>query len=143
MRGLRIQKNIPVPDTKLTLGLSVGLLSSHLAADKIFIVELRANMGPDEPLALGKKHAFIIPWLILVVRTDDLGYYIMSNYQGHMLFQHLNRIASRPNVKPGQILYCTTNSIPIDLKLQESFHTYTQVWNSLSHRNDRRQRRMI
>ena len=52
-----------------------------------------------------------------------------------MLIQGLNRIVSRPkfNVKPGQILNCTTNCIPINLMLKENFPTNTQVWNTLSH----------
>ena len=42
MRGL----NIPVSITKLMFGLRVGLISSHLIADKLFPVNPRAIMGP-------------------------------------------------------------------------------------------------
>ena len=44
---------------------------------------------------------------------------------------------------PLLILCSTTDCIPIDLMLQEYFPTDTQVWSSLSHRNDRRQRKVI
>ena len=37
---------------------------------------------------------------------------------------------------PGQISYCTTDSIPIDLMFQEKFPTHTLVLNRLSHRNE-------
>ena len=40
-------------------------------------------------------------------------------------------------------LYCITNCIPINLMFEENFPTNTQVWNSLSHRNDCRQRGVI
>ena len=36
MRGLDIHKYIPVYVTKLTLGLRVGFISSHLKVDKLF-----------------------------------------------------------------------------------------------------------
>ena len=38
-----------------------------------------------------------------------------------MFVQNLNRIVSKPNVMPGQILYCTTDSIPVDILFQENF----------------------
>ena len=60
-----------------------------------------------------------------------------------MFVQNLKRIVSKPNVTPGQILYYTTDSIPIDLMFQENFPTHTQVWNRLSHRNDSQQRGVI
>ena len=59
--------------------------------------------------------------LIRVAHTDDLGWYITSNQQGQMLVRNLNRIVSKPNVTPGQILYCTTDCIPVDLMFQEIF----------------------
>ena len=46
MRSLGIRKNIPVSDTKLTPGLRVGFISSHLTADKRFPVSLSAITGP-------------------------------------------------------------------------------------------------
>ena len=54
-----------------------------------------------------------------------------------------NRTASKPNVMPWQILYCTTDSIPVNLMFHENFPTNTQVWNRLRHRNDFWQRRVI
>ena len=77
MRGLDIHKNIAVSVTKLTLGLRVGFFSSHLVADKLFLVNLRAIMGSRKmSLLLEAKSmpALIIkPRLILVVYIDDLG----------------------------------------------------------------------
>ena len=46
MRSLGIHSNIPVSDTKLTLGLRVGFIGSHLIANKLFAVNLRAITGP-------------------------------------------------------------------------------------------------
>ena len=77
------------------------------------------------------------------MHTDDLSWYITSNQQGQMFIQNRIRIVSMPNVMPGQILYCTTDCIPIDLMFQKFFRTNTQVWNGLSHRNDCRQRGVI
>ena len=57
-----------------------------------------------------------------------------------MFVQNLNRIISKPNDTPWQILYCTSDCIPVDLMFEENFHTNTQVWNVMSHRNDCRQR---
>ena len=83
MRGLNIHKNIPVSVTKLTLGLRVGFVSSHLTADKLFPVNPRVITGPPKmSLLLEAKSmpALIIkPRLILVTHTDDLGWYITSN----------------------------------------------------------------
>ena len=147
MRGLGVHKNIPVSDTKLTLGLRVGFISSLLTVDKLFPVNARAITGLLKmSLLLEVKHtpALIIkPRLILVMYTDDLGRYITSNQQGQMLVQYLNRIVSRPDVTPRQILYCTTYCSPINLVFQENFPTDTQFWNSLCHRNDCRERRVI
>ena len=47
-RGLNVHKNIPVSITKLTLGLRVGIISSHLIADKLFPVNPRAITGPPK-----------------------------------------------------------------------------------------------
>ena len=71
----------------------------------------------------------IKPRFILVVHTDDLGWYIMSNQQVQMFIQTINMIVSKSNVMPGQIKHCTTDSIPIDLMFQENFPTNTQIWN--------------
>ena len=45
-----------------------------------------------------------------------------------MFVQNLNRIVSKPNVTPGQILYCTTDCIPIDLMLIENFPANIEAW---------------
>ena len=137
MRGLNVHKNIPVSVTKLTLGLRVGVINSHLIADKLFPANLRAITGPPK-MSCTKNHACIDhqtkvypcyahgwPWLV-----------ITSNQQGKMFVQNLNRIVRMPNVTPRQFPYCTTDSIPIDVMFQENFPTHTQVWNCLSHRND-------
>ena len=142
-----IYKNIPVSVTKLMLGLRVSSISSHLTADKLFPVNPRTITGPPKmSLLLEAKSmlALIIkPRLILVTHSDDLGWYIKSNQLGQMFVKNLNRIVSKPNATPGQILYCTTDCIPVDLTFQENFPTITQVWNRLSHRNDCQQRGVI
>ena len=74
--------------------------------DKLFPVNPRAITGsPKMSLLLEAKSmpALIIePRFILVMHTDDLGWwYITSNQQGKMFVQNLNRIVSRPNVTPG------------------------------------------
>ena len=74
----------------------------------------------------------IKPRLILVKHTDDLIWNMTSNQQGQMFIQNLNRIVSKPNVTPGQILYCTTDCIPVDLMFEENFPTNTLVWNRLT-----------
>ena len=98
MRGLGIHKDIPVSDTKLTLGLRVGFLSSHLTADILFPVIPKVITGaPKMSLLLEAKSmpALIIkPSLILVVHTDDLGWYITSYQQGQMLVQNLTGLSA-------------------------------------------------
>ena len=140
MRGLDIHKNSHVSVTKLTIGLRLGFISSHLTANKLFPVNPRAITGPPKmSLLLEAKSmpALIIkPRLILVTQTDDFRWNITSNQQGRKFVQNLNRIVSKPNVAPGQILYHTTDCIPVDLMFEENFSTNTQVWNGLSHRND-------
>ena len=120
---------------------------SHLTSDKLFPVNPRAFTGPPKmSLLLEAKRipALIIkPRRILVTHTDDLGWSITSNQQGQMFILNVNRIVSKPNVAPGQILYCTTDCIPVDLMFQEKFPTNTQVWNRLSHQNDCRHRGVI
>ena len=139
MRGLDIHKDLPVSVTKLTLGLQVGLIliSSHLTVDKLFPVNPRAIMSQlNMSLLLETKSmpaSIIKPRLVLVAHTDDRAWYITSNQQGQMFIQNLNRMVSKQNVTPGQIKYCTTDSIPIDLMFQENIPTNTQVWNRLSH----------
>ena len=86
MMGLDIQKNNPVSVTKLALGISIGFISSHLTADKLFPVDPRAIRGPPKnSLLLEAKctPALIIkPRLILVAHTYNHGWYITSNQQG-------------------------------------------------------------
>ena len=105
MRRLGIHKNITVSGTKLTLGLRVGFIGSHLTVDKLFLVNPRAITGPLKmSLLLEAKSmpALIInSRLVLVAHTDDLGWNKTSNQQQQMLIQNLNRIVSRPNVTPG------------------------------------------
>ena len=104
-------------------------------------------MGPPKmSLLLEAKSTpeFIIkPRFILVAHTDDLSWYITSNQQGQMFVLNLNGIVSKPIATPGQILYCTTDSIPIDLMFQGNCPAITQVWNRLCHQNDFRQRGVI
>ena len=89
-------------------------------------------------------HELIIkPRLILVVHTDDLGWCIKSNQQGANARSKPQQDCQQTNVTLGQILYCTIHCIPINLMFHEKFHTNTQVWNSLCHRNDLRQTGVI
>ena len=131
IRGLDIHKNSPVSVTKLTLGLWVGFISSHLTANKLFPVNPRAITGPPKmSLLLEAKlmPALIIkPRFILVTHRDDLGWYITSNQHWKMFIQNLNRIARKPNVAPRQFPYCTTDSIPMDLMFQDLYCLY---WHS-------------
>ena len=147
MRGLDIHTNSPVSVTKLTLGLRVGSISSHLSSNKLFPVNPRAITGPPKmSLLLDAENMLALinkPRLILVTHTDDLGWNITSNQQGQMFVQNLNRIVSQPNVTAGQILNCTSDCIPVHLMFEENFPTNTQVWNCLSHRNDCRERGVI
>ena len=72
-----IHKNIPVSGTKLTLGLRVGFIVSHLTVDKLIPVNLRAIMGPPQMSFLLEAKSvpelIIKPRVILVANTDDLG----------------------------------------------------------------------
>ena len=140
MRGLNIHKNIPVSVTKLMFVLQVCFISSRLTADKLFPVNSRVITSKPKmsPLleATCTSALIIKSRLMLVAHTDDLGRGKTSNLQLLIFVQNINRIVSKPNVTPGHILYCTANCIPIDLRFKENFLTNTQVWNSLSHRND-------
>ena len=73
MRGLSVHKNIPVSDTKLTLGLQVGFVSCHLTAHKLFPVNARAITGALKMsllLEVKSTPALIIkPRRILVMHT--------------------------------------------------------------------------
>ena len=92
MRGLDIHKNIPDSVIKLSLGLPVSFISSHLTTDKLFSVNPRVITGPPKMcLLLETKNmpALIVrPRLILVVYTDDISWYITSNQQEQMFVQH-------------------------------------------------------
>ena len=94
-------------------------------ADERFPMNPRAITGPPKmSLVLEAKSmpALIIKSrLILVMLTDDVGWYITSNQQGHMFVQNLNTIIRKPNITPGQIQYCTTDCISVDLIFQEYF----------------------
>ena len=84
MRGqLSLHKNIPVSDYKLTRGLRVGIINSHLASDKLFQTNLRALTGPPKmslPLEVSSRHELIMkPRLILVEHSDVVCWYITSN----------------------------------------------------------------
>ena len=76
LRRLGIHKNIPISDTKLTLGLWVGFISSHVTVNNLFPVNLRAIIGPPKmSLLLEAKSMtalFIKPRLILVVHTKTV-----------------------------------------------------------------------
>ena len=98
-------------------------------------VNPRAITGPPKmSLLLEAKSmpALILkPRFILVTHTDDLCWYIMSNQQGKMFVQNLNRIVRKPDVTPRQFPYCTTDSIPIDLMFHETFpltHKFGTAW---------------
>ena len=131
-----IHKNIPVPDTILRLRLRGDFISSHSTEDKLFPVNPRATTDPPKmSLPLEAKS---MPAL-----EQNVGWNKTSNQQPEMLVQNLNRIASRSNVTREQILHCTANCIPINLMFRENFPTNTQVWNSLNHRNDCRERWVI
>ena len=77
MRALDVHKNSPLSITKLTLGLLVGFISSHMTMDKLFPVNPRAITGPLKmSLLLEAKFMptlIIKPRLILITNTDDLG----------------------------------------------------------------------
>ena len=118
MRGLEIHKNRLVSVTKLILGLRVGFISSHLTEDKLFLVNPRVITGPPKmSLLLEAKsmHALIIKTrLILVTPTDELRLVHNLQLAGRVVWSNFNKIVSKPNVMPGQILYCTTDCIPVD-----------------------------
>ena len=126
-----------------TLGLRVDSISSHLTADKLFPVNPRAITGmPKLSLLLEAKSmsALIIePWRILVAHTDDLGWNKTCSQQQQTLVQNLNRITK----------CCTRADLVLHHKLYSNWLTVyktfllTQVWNSLSHRNDSQQRGVI
>ena len=98
MRGLNVHKNIPVSETKLTLGLRVGLISSHLIVDILFPVNLETITGPPKMSLLPEAKsvsAFIIkPRLILVAYTDDLGWNKTPNQQQQMLIIKLKVLSA-------------------------------------------------
>ena len=80
MRGLKVHQNIPVSITKLTPGLRVGFITSHLIADKLFPINPRVITGPPKMSLLleakGMPALIIKPRFILVMHTDDHGWYI-------------------------------------------------------------------
>ena len=59
--------------------------------------------------------------------ADDFCWLITSDQHGQLFVQNFNRLVSRPNVMPWQILYFSTNWIPINLVFHETFlltHTF-------------------
>ena len=48
MRGLGVHENIHVSDAKVTLGVRVDLISSHLIVDKPFSINPGAITGPPK-----------------------------------------------------------------------------------------------
>ena len=105
MRGLNVHQNIPVSITKLTLGLLVGFISSHLIVDKFFPINQTAITGPPKmSLLLEAKSmpALIIkPRFILVAHTDDLGRYITSNQRGKMFVPNLTGLSESQMLRQG------------------------------------------
>ena len=66
MRRLGIHKNIPGSGTKLTLGLRVGFIGSHLTVDKLIPDNPRAITGPPNMSFL--LEAKSVPALIIKPR---------------------------------------------------------------------------
>ena len=106
--------------------------------DKLFPVNPRAITGPPKMSVLLEANSMpaliIKPRFILVTHTDDLGWYIPSNQQGKMFIQNLNTIVRKPYVTPRQFLYCTTDSIPIDLMFKKTCllpHKFGTVYQSV------------
>ena len=95
----------------------------------MMLINPKAMTGPPKmSLMLKVKSApalIVKPRFILIPHTDNLGQHILSN-QRQMLIQNFNRIVSRPNVMPRQVLQCTANSIPINLVFQENYPLNTQ-----------------
>ena len=85
----------------------------------------------------------IKPRIILVAHTDDLGWCITFNQQGQKFLSKPQQNFQQTKCYTRADPYRATDCITIDLKYQENFPTNTQVWTSLSHRNDRRQRGVI
>ena len=84
------------------LGLRVGFISCPLIADKLFPVNPKMITGPLKMGLLLKAKSMpaliIKPRLIIVMYMDDIGWYKMSNQQGQMFVQSLNRIVCKPYV---------------------------------------------
>ena len=92
----------------------------------------------------------IKPRLILVAHMDYCWH--TSNQQRHMVIKWASETDAHlkpqqdcqwANVMPGQITYCTTDCIPVDLMFRDNFPTNPQVLNRLSQQNDCRQRGVI
>ena len=60
MRGLDIYRNGAVSVTKLMLDLREGFISSHLTADKLCLVNLRAITGPPKMSLLLETKSIMI-----------------------------------------------------------------------------------
>ena len=77
-KGLDIQKNSPVSVTKLTLGLGLGFISSHMSVDTVFLGKPRAITGPAKMSLLLEAKCMpeltIKPRLILATHMDELAW---------------------------------------------------------------------
>ena len=90
----------------------------NLTVDKLFPVNSRAVTGPPEmslPPEAKSMLALIIKPRLLLVCAHGWPWLEHNNQlqQNWMLVQDLNRIVSSPYVTQGQILYSTTNCIPL------------------------------
>ena len=81
----------------------------------------------------------IKPILILVAYEDDLSWKIKSNQAAANARSspQLDFLQTKCYSRADPAFY---NCIPVDLMFKENFPPDTQVWNSLSHQNDFRQR---
>ena len=125
MRELRVHYDIRVSDTKQMLSPRVGFISSNLTTNKLLPINPRAIPGPPKMSLLLKVESspalVVKPRFILIAHTDDLGRYITSNQQGQVLIQNLNRIVSRPNVTPRQILQSTPTVFQLTWCFKKTF----------------------
>ena len=135
MGEIGIHKNIAVFNSKLTLGLRVRFMSSNLTADKPIPVNPRVITGPPKmSLLLEAQNSpalTIKRRLILVAHSDYLGWYITPNHQQQILILNFDRIVSRSNLTPGQMMYFTTNCFSIDLMLRKTLlltHMFGTAW---------------
>ena len=146
MRGLDIHKIIPVSVTKLTLGLRVGFISSHLM-DKLFLLtEERSRVHRRWASCLGPKaclHLSSNKGISTLCTRMTLVGLERPTCRDRCSFKTSTGLSASQMVSQGRSCICTTYCIPVALMFQENFPTNTQVWNRLSHRNDCQQRGVI